>query len=79
MLEVHGFNTLATNYENTILAAGAIRPEYRPREDVVFTVLDPTGTCYRITVGSSGAMTAYMYSGGSGQQNNITDYLSYVI
>jgi hypothetical protein len=79
MLEVHGFNTLATNYENTILVDGVIRQEYRPREDVVFTVSDPTGTCYRITVGSSGAMTVYMYSGGSGQQNNVLDYLSYVI
>lgn len=79
MLEIHGFNTLATNYLNTVLDAYVIAPDYRPREDVVFTVFDTSGTCYRITVTSLGAMNVYMYSGGSGQQNNILDYLCYVI
>lgn len=79
MLEVHGFNTLATNYENNILGVGVIIPAFRPREDVVFTVFDPTGTCYRITATSSGALNVYMYSGGSGAQNNVLDYLCYVI
>lgn len=78
MLEIHGFKTLATSYENTILTAGTIRESLRPQNDTVFTIFDPSGTCYRVKITQNGAMTVYMYSGGSAYQNNVIDFLCYI-
>jgi hypothetical protein len=79
MIELHGFKTMIPNYENTILGSGAIIQSLRPREDTVFTISDPSGTAYRVRITAAGGMTVYMYSGGSGDQLNVVDFLCYVI
>lgn len=78
MLEIHGFKTLAQNYDNTILVNGAIRESLRPQNDVTFTIFDPSGTAYRLVLYANGSLRVYMYSGGSGYQNNVIDFLTYV-
>lgn len=78
MLEIHGFKTLAQNYDNTILVNGAIRESLRPQNNVTFTIFDPSGTAYRLVLYANGSLRVYMYSGGSGYQNNVIDFLTYV-
>ena len=79
MLEIHGFKTMAASYDNTVLTSGSIRASFRPRESVTFTIFDPTGTPYRLVIYPDGSLKVYMYSGGSGNQVNVIDYLCYII
>ena len=79
MLEIHGFKTMAASYDNTVLTSGSIRASLRPRESVTFTIFDPTGTPYRLVIYPDGSLKVYMYSGGSGNQVNVIDYLCYII
>lgn len=79
MIEFHGFKTMLQNYENTVFGAGAIRESLRPHDDTIFTIFDTTGTAYRVKITPAGGLTVYMYSGGSGDQLNVVDFLCYVI
>lgn len=79
MIEFHGFKTMVPNYENTIFNAGSIRENLRPSDEIVFTIFDTTGTAYRVKITPAGGLTVYMYSGGSGDQLNVVDFLCYVI
>lgn len=78
MIEVHGFSNLAANYENTVLNAYTIRSSMRPKENVTFTLLEPTGVCYRMTLTNTGALLVYPYGSISGQ-NNVLDFNDYLI
>ena len=79
MLEIHGFKTLAQNYDNTVFVGGSVREDLRPKQDTTFTLFDPSGTAYRLVLYANGGLKVYMYNNGSGYQNNLIDFVCYVI
>ena len=79
MLEIHGFKTLAQNYDNTVFVGGSVREDLRPKQDATFTLFDPSGTAYRLVLYANGGLKVYMYNNGSGYQNNLIDFVCYVI